>query len=232
MTRFLVVILALGWGCLPAPADDFPVTTDEPQPMQFAWRTEGPAEQCGETCRTWISAIGTISEHTARDFEAFANDNNVQGATLVLDSVGGSVLAALELGTLIRRFDMTTTVGKTIALPSDDGEARAKLSPAASCQSMCAFLLLGDARRSGEIGGDALNSRLRDLLGKPLRGRLHRPLAAAVDYHVGSSASQSSRDSKPDAGSGTGHYRLPFRQVDVHRSNLMPLDLYGRSTNR
>ena len=149
MIRSLLVILALGAGCVSAAADDFPVPTDEAQPqsMQFEWRTEGPAEQCGKGCRTWISAIGAISAHTASDFETFASHNNVQGATLVLDSEGGSVLAALELGSLIRRFDMTTTVGKTIALPPDDGKARAKLSPDASCESMCAFLLLGGARR-------------------------------------------------------------------------------------
>jgi hypothetical protein len=115
--------------------------------MRFEWRMEGPAERCGNACRSWISAAGVISKHTARDFEVFAKDNDVHGATLVLDSEGGSVVAALALGRAIRRFDMTTTVGKTIVLPSDDGEARAKLSPDASCESMCAFLLLGGARR-------------------------------------------------------------------------------------
>ena len=115
--------------------------------MRFEWRREGPAQRCGKACRTWISAVGTITEHTARDFEAFAKDNKVQGATLVLESEGGSVLAALAFGRAIRRFDMTTMVGKTIVVPSNDGEARAELSPDASCQSMCAFLLLGGARR-------------------------------------------------------------------------------------
>jgi hypothetical protein len=147
--RFLTGILALGSSCLPALAADPPTVTDDasPPPMQFEWRMEGPAERCGKVCRTWISAVGVITEHTARDFEGFAKDNNVQGATLVLDSEGGSVLTALALGRAIRRFDMTTTVGKTIVLPSHDGKARARLSPDASCESMCAFLLLGGTRR-------------------------------------------------------------------------------------
>lgn len=115
--------------------------------MRFEWRTEGPAEQCGAACRTWISAAGLITENTAIDFDAFAKDNNVRGATLVLDSPGGSVLAALALGRAIRRLDMTTTVGKIIVLPSNDNEARAKLSPDATCESMCAFLLLGGTHR-------------------------------------------------------------------------------------
>lgn len=115
--------------------------------MRFEWRLEGPARQCGSHCRTWISAIGVITESSARDFEAFAKANEVRGATVVLDSEGGSVRAALALGRVIRSFDMTTTVGKTIPLSSADGKARATLSPDASCESMCAFLLLSGTRR-------------------------------------------------------------------------------------
>jgi hypothetical protein len=89
-----------------------------------------------------------VAESSAREFEVFARDNDVRGATLVLDSEGGSVLAALALGRAIRRFDMTTTVGKTTVLPPMDGTApRATLSPKAQCESMCAFILLGGARR-------------------------------------------------------------------------------------
>lgn len=89
-----------------------------------------------------------ITENSARDFETFAKTNEVRGATIVLDSEGGSVRAALALGRLIRTFDMTTTIGKTIALPSTDGgKSRATLSPEASCESMCAFLLLSGTRR-------------------------------------------------------------------------------------
>jgi hypothetical protein len=130
-------------------AADLPAATDEAgrAPMRFEWRMEGPTERCGNACRIWISAVGIITKHTAHDFEIFAKDSNVQGATLVLDSEGGSVLAALALGRAIRRFDMTTTVGKTIVLASTDGNTWAKLSPDAFCQSMCAFLLLGGTRR-------------------------------------------------------------------------------------
>jgi hypothetical protein len=115
--------------------------------MRFEWHMESSAKRCGKSCRAWISAVGFITEHTADDFEVFANDNNVRGATIVLDSEGGSVLAALALGRAIRRFDMTTTVGRTIVLPSNDDGPTAKLSPDADCQSMCVFLLLGGTRR-------------------------------------------------------------------------------------
>lgn len=140
----------LAVACVMAFANEASVAKDETKsaPMRFEWRTEGPAEQCGRHCRTWVSAVGVISESTAREFELFAKTNDVRGATLVLDSEGGSVLAALALGRAIRRFDMTTTVGKTSVLPSSgSGEPGAVLSPTASCESMCAFILLGGTRR-------------------------------------------------------------------------------------
>jgi len=150
VVRYLVGAWALVCGCLAAFAADRPAakTDGKPAPMRFEWRTEGPAVDCGTHCRVWISAIGAINETTVRDFEQFADTNDIRGATLVLDSEGGSVLSALALGRAIRRFEMTTTVGKTAVLPAvDDGKPRATLSPKANCESMCAFILLGGTRR-------------------------------------------------------------------------------------
>jgi hypothetical protein len=116
--------------------------------MQFELRHEGPASVCGDHCRTWVSAIGTIARDTPNEFEVFARDHDLRGATLALDSGGGSVLGALALGRAVRRLGMTTTVGQTVRLPvSGSEEARATLSPRADCESMCAFLLLAGTRR-------------------------------------------------------------------------------------
>jgi len=147
--HFIIGIIALGLNCLSGVAADPLTVTDQAgaSSMRFEWHVEGPADRCGKACRTWISAVGAITSDTARDFDDFAAHNNIQGATLVIDSEGGSVIAALALGRAIRRFDMTTTVGKTIVLSSNGDEPRAELSPNASCESMCAFLLLGGAQR-------------------------------------------------------------------------------------
>jgi hypothetical protein len=94
------------------------------------------------------SAVGIITDDTARAFESFARGKNVRGARLVLDSEGGSVLSAMALGRTIRNFDMTTTVGRTEPLPEDgSGVLRAVITPDASCESMCAFVLLAGTRR-------------------------------------------------------------------------------------
>jgi hypothetical protein len=154
MIRYLIGAGVLVCACAIAFAGDRPTAKEsvksEPKldSMRFEWRLEGPADACKQNCRTWISAVGPVTDRTARDFEAFAAANNVKGATMVLDSEGGSVLAALALGRTIRRLGITTTVGRTAALPSNDGTApRATLSPRASCESMCVFILLGGAER-------------------------------------------------------------------------------------
>jgi hypothetical protein len=150
LLRYLVGLFALACGCLAAFAAERPAarSDNKPVPMRFEWRTEGPRDQCSSDCRTWVSAVGAITENTAREFEQFAKGGDVRGATLVLDSEGGSVHAALALGRAIRRYEMTTTIGKVEPLPTlEDGKARANLSPKASCESMCAFILLGGVRR-------------------------------------------------------------------------------------
>jgi len=113
--------------------------------MTFEWVREGPAEKCGNNCREWISASGQIQGATPRLFVEFASKRNVRGATVVLNSSGGSVGGAMALGTLFRRAGVITTVGRTDKLP---GEAdRATLSPYGVCASMCAFVVLGGAKR-------------------------------------------------------------------------------------
>jgi hypothetical protein len=122
--------------------------------MHFEWKVEGPAEACGKTCRTWVAATGAITAETPRDFEIFAKTHDVRGATIALDSDGGSVLGALALGRAIRRLEMVTMVGKTVDLPpTDNSERRARLMPRAYCESMCAFVLLAGVER--QVPGEA-----------------------------------------------------------------------------
>src|SRR5215510_15954926 len=99
-------------------------------PMTFELRREGAADVCGTKCRSWVSAVGSITSETPRRFENFARANEVRGAVIALDSGGGSVLGTMELGRILRRLDIMTTVGRTTVLPADkSGEVRAILSP-------------------------------------------------------------------------------------------------------
>src|SRR5688500_8343959 len=121
----------------------------EPTSMRFEWMREGPADVCGTQCREWIAATGPITADTPRDFQMFAQARDLRGATLVLDSGGGSVLASLELGRKVRHFGIRTSVGRTIKSgPETGADQHAKLSPRGECASMCVFVLLGGVQRS------------------------------------------------------------------------------------
>ena len=68
------------------------------------------------------------------------------GATVVLDSSGGSVNDAITLGRRFRNLGLLTTVG--ISLPNRGGSsARPAVASEAYCESMCVFLLLAGKKR-------------------------------------------------------------------------------------
>jgi hypothetical protein len=142
--------LVLACTCLSALAGGTPLNESKGESksasMRFEWRGEGPVDVCGKTCRSWISAVGPVTDRTPHDFEVFQEQRDVRGATLVLDSEGGSVVDTIALGRALRRLDITTSVGKTVIGPAADGSS-VTLSPSASCESMCAFVLLGGAHR-------------------------------------------------------------------------------------
>jgi len=149
MIRFVAAAGAAAT-CLLLATSSQPVAAPDSRalPMQFDVWSEGPAQACGDACRTWVSASGAITSDTPKDFEAFAKKNKLDGLTIALDSDGGSVLGALALGRAIRKLNMTTTVGRTIDLNIADGaRKRARLQPKAYCESMCAFVLLAGVER-------------------------------------------------------------------------------------
>ena len=123
--------------------------SDRTLPMRFEMRVQGPAEICGNNCKTFIAASGAITADTPRHFLLFAQKHDVDGATVVLNSDGGSVHGAIALGREVRKLKLATTVGSLVDLPADsEDQPRATYSPQADCESMCAFVLLGGVRRS------------------------------------------------------------------------------------
>jgi hypothetical protein len=148
MARSLVVALALAAAAqvtlLPATAE----VADRTLPMRFELRLQGPADACGDSCKLWISATGAITADTPRDFEMFARGHNLNGATVVLDSDGGSVHGAIDLGRDMRRFGLDTTVGRIVDIPSGQERPRGHYVPSADCESMCGFVLLGGVHRT------------------------------------------------------------------------------------
>lgn len=105
-------------------------------PMKFAWNA------CAPDCAGWVSAVGIVTSDTPALFEDFARGRDLVGASIVLDSSGGSVNDALTLGRRWRGLKVTTSVGTTISQAG-----RPSIAPEAYCESMCVFLVLAGQTR-------------------------------------------------------------------------------------
>jgi len=109
-------------------------------PMKFSWVA------CQPNCRGWVSAVGIVTADSPRDFEEFARGRQLGGATIVLDSSGGSVNDSMALGRRWRNLGALTTVGISVQTNTAQG-APASMPPVAYCESMCVFLLLSGKTR-------------------------------------------------------------------------------------
>ncbi len=107
-------------------------------PMRFTWVA------CQPNCRGWVGAVGIVTADTPKEFDEFARERQLRGATVVLDSSGGSVNDAIALGRRWRNLGILTTVGTSLDPHNGD---RAEIAPQAYCESMCVFLLLSGKAR-------------------------------------------------------------------------------------
>jgi hypothetical protein len=108
--------------------------------MKFSW------VDCQPNCRGWVRAVGIVTADSPRDFDEFARGRQLGGATIVLDSSGGSVNDSIALGRRWRNLGALTTVGISVETNTAQS-APANTAPVAYCESMCVFLLLSGKRR-------------------------------------------------------------------------------------
>ncbi|MEH2471040.1 hypothetical protein V1281_007773 [Nitrobacteraceae bacterium AZCC 2161] len=117
------------------------VTLEERKlPLKFSWVA------CRPNCRGWVSAVGIVTADSPRDFDEFARGRQLNGATIVLDSSGGSVNDSIALGRRWRSLGALTTVGTSTQTRTAQDD-RTSVSPEAYCESMCVFLLLSGKTR-------------------------------------------------------------------------------------
>jgi hypothetical protein len=109
-------------------------------PMKFSW------VGCQPNCRGWVSAVGIVTSESPSDFDEFARGRDLAGATIVLDSSGGSVNDSITLGRRWRELGARTTVGISVLSHTAQGD-RGSVAPEAYCESMCVFLLLSGKTR-------------------------------------------------------------------------------------
>jgi hypothetical protein len=106
MSRSLSLAIALALAALASILPASVRASDRTLPMRFELRTQGPAEACGANCKTFISASGAITADTPRHFILFAQGHDLTGATMAIDSDGGSVLGAIALGREVRKLKL------------------------------------------------------------------------------------------------------------------------------
>ena len=109
-------------------------------PMRFSWVA------CQPDCRGWVSAVGVVTADSPKDFDEFARGRQLGGATIVLDSSGGSVNGSIALGRRWRNLGVRTTVGVSVQTNTTQS-APPNVAPVAYCESMCVFLLLSGKTR-------------------------------------------------------------------------------------
>ncbi len=115
------------------------------EPMSFRLASIGESETCRGGCAEVIAAEGEIDNDTADRFVSFLSehlqDRDLRPVVL-LQSPGGTVVGAMQLGLVFRRIGAAVIV----AAASDTGGSAIRVSPGA-CLSACVYAFMGGKRR-------------------------------------------------------------------------------------
>jgi hypothetical protein len=132
--------LATGLSLFALLAASLPARAEET--MSFSLVSVG-SPNCRGNCPQVISGQGQIDDGTAQSLVQFLQQNG-GGAhrILLLDSPGGHVQAAMELGATIRRLGMAVVVARPGGRGAYDGNL-----PPGICYSACVYALMGGKKR-------------------------------------------------------------------------------------
>lgn len=114
------------------------------EPMSFQMVTLGGGH-CRANCPRLIAASGEIDEGSAENFLRFVHENVQFGTVrgiLLLNSPGGRVVAAMELGQTIRKLGMAVIVARPGAESTLTGDLFS-----GKCYSACVYALMGGRKR-------------------------------------------------------------------------------------
>ncbi len=105
---------------------------------------------CGAKCPSWIVLDGRITAATPAQLEAFAKKLGRKHAVVVLNSPGGDVDAAIQLGRTIRTLGFDTAVGRSISVKGDQDKSEvfeAVYPGFGLCRGSCLMAYVGGKRR-------------------------------------------------------------------------------------
>ena len=121
---------------------------------------------CEPICPEWIAADGDITKTTTKALKAILRKAGARNLPLLINSGGGNVDQAIEMGRIIRERQMTVEVARTDYLRCGPREKKCKPEGPngiyigyantvnAGCYSACPLVLAGGVRRiAGRIAG-------------------------------------------------------------------------------
>jgi len=129
-------------------------------PAMEAVVVRSAAKECQPDCPEWIAAQGMITPETAASFKKVLSRLDGRRLPVLVDSLGGSVPDAYEIGRLIRAKGLSVAVAETEFLPCPGAaEACDRMKSEgvrfgtphdlnAKCVSACPFLLAAGTRRA------------------------------------------------------------------------------------
>ncbi len=119
----------------------------------------------------WISAEGEIVKETPLKLETFLKEWEYI-PKIVFNSSGGNLLAALEMGKILRKYNARVSIGDTIEeTPAYSSYRKLYFIEKGYCLSSCVYAFLGGIERSigseDKLGFDQLhnNKMTQDLTG-------------------------------------------------------------------
>ncbi len=122
--------------------------------MTFRAVQIGQQRSCGDECPTIIAATGRITAATSSRFLDFIRQNRDRGdlhAVVFIDSPGGSVVGAMDFGTMLRRVGAAAVVARVYP-----GGPAGSVMTNAQCFSACVYAFMGARKRvvpaSSQIG--------------------------------------------------------------------------------
>lgn len=130
--RWLLIVLAViaTWGAAAQPGAAQPApkvraaaarTTSERLPMTFFVASAATGHPCGPDCDGWIAAEGRIDLEAPERLRRLLARLGPRKLPLFLNSPGGTVMGAIELGRIIRSRDLTVSVARTLPVACQDG---------------------------------------------------------------------------------------------------------------
>ena len=121
---------------------------------------QGAWSRCQPNCPRWIAADGDIADSTPADFRRVLKRAGKLKLPVLINSPGGSVTAAMEIGRMLRKAGLDVAVAETSFVGCAPGDAACKLPPEMNgvysgraatwigyCASACPLILAGGVTR-------------------------------------------------------------------------------------